>query len=117
MYLAGTAMQAFVIFIQFCHFLIKVSPNTSLIDVTQNKLHKANQGYNQSWKCFILICAILSIFVRTISFILRCCISPFAPFKVIQDSPWIVDSKYGILDSLSVELGIRIAIVVGLPNS
>ena len=46
-----------------------------------------------------------------------------APRKAIQDSlgldsnPWILDSRYWIPDSLSVELGYRIPIVCGILDS
>ena len=46
-----------------------------------------------------------------------------APRKGIQDSlgldstPWIPDSRYWLPDSLSVELGYRIPIVSGIPDS
>ena len=46
-----------------------------------------------------------------------------APRKGIQDSlgldstPWIPDSRYWIPDSLSLELGYRVPIVSGIPDS
>ena len=46
-----------------------------------------------------------------------------APRKGIQDNlgldstPWIPNSRYWIPDSLSVELGFRIPIVSGIPDS
>ena len=57
------------------------------------------------------------------SFLLKALHVMVAPRKGIEDSlgldstPWIPDSRYWIPNSLSVELGYRIPIVSGIPDS
>ena len=36
---------------------------------------------------------------------------------ILESTPWIPDSRYWILDSLAVKLGLRIPVASGIPDS